>query len=252
MIRAVLTSARLRATALIGAGAVALTGCVSLLPEPQPTTLYRLASTAADAPGRAPRGAPIIRINRPIMSRALALDRVALDTGGGRISYMSQASWVSPAPTLIQELLLDTFDLQATRVTAARPDDAVTARWDLRVEVRRFEAVYDRGEDAAPQVEMFLRARLIDTENRGATAVSAFTARERATVNRQGAIIDAFSRASTQAAQELVAWAEGEIVEYDPESVRPRRWERGEWRRSPDDTPPDQLPRPADDEGGEG
>lgn len=229
------------------ASAMALTACVSLLPEPQPTTLYRLTSAAGEeGRARAPRGAPVIRINRPVMSRALALDRLALSTGEGRIAYMSQVNWVSPAPVLIQELMLDTFDRQAAQVSAARPDDAVTARWDLRTEVRRFEAVYDRGEDAAPRVDIYMRARLIDTENRGVTAVRSFETSRRAAANRQGQIVDAFSQAASEAVKELTAWAETEIAEFDPDSIVERRWERGQWRRGADDTPPDQLPRPQD------
>lgn len=223
-------------------GALALAGCVSLLPEPQPTTLYRLTTTTETGELRAPRGAPIIRIERPITARALALDRVALSTGEGRIAYMSGVSWVSPAPVLIQELILDTFDRTAARVSAARPDDAVEAAWGLRPEVRRFEAVYDRGEDAAPMVEVSIRARLFNTTDRRVTAVRTFETERRAASNRQGAIIDAFSAAASEAALDMAGWAEGEIVEFDPETAEIRPWRRGEWRTGEGETPPDRLP----------
>ncbi|MFN3835402.1 MAG: ABC-type transport auxiliary lipoprotein family protein [Glycocaulis sp.] len=188
----------------------ALAGCISLLPEQERTTLYRLSShLPADA--SAPHDSPVVRVGRPFAPRALSGDRVALDTGEGRIAYMAGASWVSPVPFLVQELIMDTFDRRAASVTAARPDEGVAARYDLRLELRRFEAVYDEGENRAPRVDVALRARLIDGASREVAGVRSINVSQRAASNRQGAIVDAFSRAASEAARELVEWT-GERV----------------------------------------
>ncbi|MGY6533162.1 ABC-type transport auxiliary lipoprotein family protein [Glycocaulis sp.] len=204
------SNSRVLSGILAGFAALALSGCITLLPEQERTTLYRL-SSHLPAEASAPHDAPVVRVGRPFAPRALSGDRVALDTGEGRIAYMAGASWVSPVPFLVQELIMDTFDRRAEGVTAARPDEGVAARYDLRLELRRFEAVYDEGEGRAPRVDVALRARLIDGANREVAGLRSINVSQRASSNRQSAIVDAFSRAASEAAAELVDWT-GERV----------------------------------------
>lgn len=199
------------ALALAGMAAIGLSACISLLPEQERSTLYRL-SSHLPAGAEASHGVPVVRVSRPAAPRALAGDRLALDQGEGRVAYMAGANWMSPVPVLLQDLVLDTFDRTASQVSAARPDDGVAARYDLRLELRRFEAVYDEGESRAPRIDVAIRARLIDTASREVAGARSFSMSERAASNRQSAIVDAFSRAASGMAQELVHWT-GERVE---------------------------------------
>lgn len=205
------TRFRVLATALAGLAALSLSACISLLPEQERTTLYRL-SNHLPAEASAPHDAPVVRVGRPFAPRALSGDRVALDTGEGRIAYMAGASWVSPVPLLVQELVMDMFDRRADAVTAARPDEGVASRFDLRLELRRFEAVYDEGDSNAPRVDVVVRTRLIDTATREVAGARSFAVSQRASSNRQGAIVEAFSRAASEAARELVDWTEERVV----------------------------------------
>lgn len=203
--------ARALATALACLAALSLSACISLLPEQERSTLYRL-SNHIPAEASAPHDAPVVRVGRPFAPRALSGDRVALDTGEGRIAYMAGASWVSPVPFLVQELVMDMFDRRADAVTAARPEEGVASRYDLRLELRRFEAVYDEGDNAAPRVDVVLRARLIDGVNREVSGARSFAVSQRASSNRQSAIVEAFSRASSEAARDLVSWTEERVA----------------------------------------
>ncbi len=202
---------RTLAASLVLAALLVLSGCISLLPEQERATLYRL-SSQLPAEATAQPDAQVVRVGRPFAPRALAGDRIALDTGEGRIAYMAGASWVSPAPSLIQELVLDTFDRRSGAVTAARPEDGVASRYDLRLELRRFEAVYDEGENRAPRIDVAMRARLIDGADREVSGVRAFTVSRRAASNRQSAIVAAFSDAASQVSRELVEWTEAQIA----------------------------------------
>jgi len=201
-------------TLLVAASAFALSGCISLLPEAEPNALYRL-SNHVPAEGIVDHDAPVVRIARPVAPRALASDRVALDTGEGRLAYMAGVNWVSAAPVLVQELVIDTFDRRSSALVAARPDDGVASSWDLRLEIRRFEAVYDQGDNAAPRIDVSIRARLIDTGNREVSSVRTFEASQRADANRQPRIIDAFSRASSDVSRDLVDWASQQVSQAE-------------------------------------
>lgn len=198
-------------TLLLAGAALALSGCITLLPETGSSALYRL-SNHVPVQGEINHDAPAVRVTRPVAARALANDRVALDTGNGSLAYMAGATWVSAAPVLVQELIIDTFDRRSTALVAARPDEGVTTRWDLRLELRRFEAVYDQGSGAAPRVDVTIRARLIDAANREVSSVRTFEVSQRAEGNRQPLIIDAFSRATSDLSRELVDWASERVA----------------------------------------
>lgn len=201
-------------TVLLAGAALALTGCITLLPESQGSALYRL-TNHVPAQAETNHDAPVVRIARPIAPRALSGDRVALDSGEGRLAYMSGANWVSSAPVLVQELVIDTFDRRSGALVAVRSDDGVASSWDLRLELRRFEAVYDQGANAAPRVDVAVRARLIDGANREVSSVRMFEVSHRADGNRQPLIVDAFSRATSGLASELVDWASDRVAEAD-------------------------------------
>jgi len=189
------------AFAVLAAGS----GCVSLLPEIETRTLYRLDSPvlALDASGAVDARTVIVsRIDAP---RGLAHDRIALRRSGA-VAYMAGAAWLTPAPQLLHAAVVDAFHATEPRISPVRVEDGVDARYRLDLSLRHFEAVYDQGDSAAPLVQVTLLARLIDRETRSLGAVRTISASRRASTNRQGSIIDAFSAAANAAAEELAVW----------------------------------------------
>ncbi len=189
---------------------LSLSGCISLLPEAEPSTIYRLELPPTAREAAAP-GAPVISVDRPLAPRALTTDRIALSYEGGRIAYIANTSWASPAPDLVQALVLDALDAHPG-LTGARPDDGVEARYQLRLDLRAFEA-RDIGE-GAPEATVSLRARLVDGDTRRLVAARNFQAQSRASAERASAIVTAFEQASAEAAQDLAGW----IAETLPET----------------------------------
>ncbi|KAA5801030.1 hypothetical protein F1654_13305 [Alkalicaulis satelles] len=212
-----LTIKRLGRAAAVLAGAVVLSGCISLLPETQPRTLYRLASAEIHADAMPRRAAIPVSLERIDAPRALATDKIALERNGA-IAYMAGAGWAAPAPVLFQSVLEDAFFSEAPQLSAVRAEDGVSARYRLDAELRRFEAVYDQGENAAPLVRVTVRARLIDRGERTMAARRVITREVRASAHRQSAIVDAFSRASHDAARELAGWTGREVCAIEPEA----------------------------------
>jgi cholesterol transport system auxiliary component len=188
-------------------------GCVSLLPETQPDTLYRLAGVDlnAAAPGTAPVTVLIDRIAAP---RGLAGDRIAL-VRGDAIAYMAGAAWITPAPQLMESAVVDAFYETAAMIAPARTTDGVSARYELDVELRHFEAEYDQGEGSAPLVRTALRARLIDRDSRTLLGARTVERTVRASANRQSAIVAAFSRSAGDAARDLAGWTEEAVCRSD-------------------------------------
>lgn len=188
-----------------------LSGCISLLPETEPSTIYRLELPLTAREAAAP-GAPVISVDRPLAPRALTTDRIALSYEGGRIAYIADTSWASPAPDLVQALVLDALDAHAGLV-GSRPDDGVEARYQLRLDMRAFEARQIGA--GAPEATISLRARLVDGDTRQLVAVRNFDARAQASAERASAIVAAFEQASAQAAQDLAGWIAETLPEAD-------------------------------------
>jgi len=197
------------ASIIAASAALATAGCVSLLPEPRPNTLYRLA--AADLDASAPVTAPVtVLIDRISAPRGLAGDRIAIQRSGA-IAYMAGAAWISPGPQLMEGAVFDAFYNGAPLIAPAHAEDGVRARYELDLDLRHFEAEYDQGEDAAPLVRTAVRARLIDRENRALVAARTIESTARATANRQGAIVAAFSSATDDATRALATWTQDAV-----------------------------------------
>lgn len=198
--------ARVMMGAICAAALTVLPGCISLLPESEPDTLYRLEQ--ADLPDVTPAGDGVtVIVGRIDAPRGLASERIAIEREG-RIAYMAGAAWLSPAPTLLYSTVLDAFQSEAPAIVAARVEDGVAARYVLDLELRHFQAVYDNGPGAAPDIRVSLRARMIDRRSRALIAARSLNATQRASANRQGAIVDGFSAASGRVAADLADWAE--------------------------------------------
>jgi cholesterol transport system auxiliary component len=198
-------------------------GCVSVLPEAgPPPQVYRLdnkgavsaapARTAAfDAGATAARSNVTVTVVDLIAPRALATDRVAVMTADGHLSYAADARWNERAPNVVQERMLTACEDDPRIGAATRPEDGVMTRYELRLELLRFEAVYADGDQAAPTAVVALRGKLIDRRTRDLVASMRIEKSARASENRIGSIVDAFSVALNDASAEVTDW----IVEAD-------------------------------------
>jgi cholesterol transport system auxiliary component len=199
-----MSSTRYVKPAMAGLAAAFLAGCVSLLPEAEPVSVYRLSSPEPhEWPGR---DWTIVEIEAPSAPRGLSGDSIAIIASGQSISYIAGARWISPAPGLLQSLIIDTFNATQPDLAPARPDDGVRGDFELRLDMRQFEAVYDRGQSSAPVVRVRLAARLIAERGRRFVGARVFSAEVRASANRTGAIIDAFDAAASEVSTEIAAW----------------------------------------------
>ncbi len=202
-----------RFAAAAAALAFAASGCAPLLfggggPAPQ---VYRLSSPEAmDGMGSAagdiePMGWTV-EIARPVASRALATDRIAVSPDGGEVAYAAGARWQSTTPNLVQEYLVARFDADDRILAAVRPGDAVASTCQLRIDLSAFEAVYRQGELAPPQARVRLTAKLIAGADRALAGLRVIDIEEPAAEANLRAIVRAFDQAMMEATEELLTW----------------------------------------------
>lgn len=196
--------ARLRLTA-VAATALALSGCISLLPKSDPATLYRFGQPlAAEAVGATQGQIGVFRTNATFQ-RESAGDRL-LTVTNGKVAYVAETRWAAPAAVLWDEAVLAAFDADPGPVRLISRGEPASAAYVLRLDVRNFEARYERGPKAAPTVVIRVRAAMTRGTDRGHVAEQIFEKRATAADNRVSAIVPAYDRAVAEVLKEIVAW----------------------------------------------
>jgi len=198
-----MTRALLRLLAL-GAAALALSACISLLPKSEPAQLYRFGQGAAAAPG-APAGPGRVGVFRTTGDfQAAAADDRILTVTGGKAAFIAQSRWVAPASVLFDEAVTNAFDAQPGHVRLLARGQQGKFAYALRLDVRQFETVY-ADPDAAPTVVVRLHAALSRSDQTG-VGEQDFEARVPAGDNRVGAIVAAYDKAVADVLGKLVGW----------------------------------------------
>lgn len=165
--------------ALVAAGLVTLSGCVSLGPK-VPDTLLALTPTAAPVAGSTTSGtlASALVVMEPSAEARLAVTRVPVQIDDANVAYLKKTMWVERPSRLFQRLLAETIRARGSRLVIesdpgaaglhvsgrlldmgydARTSSAVV-RFDAvkeagtRVETRRFESVVPVAEAEAKYV----------------------------------------------------------------------------------------------------
>ena len=191
-------------TAALALAAIALSGCISLFPKAEPAQLYRF--EARPAPPASPAGR-LFGVQRLGTSfpRASGGDRMLTINDKGEAAYIASARWVSPASVLFDEQVSTAFQ-GAGRARLIGRGEVIKADYSLKLDVQTFEAHYDRGPKAAPEVIVSVRGVITRNRDRALVGERIFTATIRADQNRVGAIIPAYNAALSQVLGELVGW----------------------------------------------
>lgn len=189
----------------IAVAAVALTGCISLLPKVDPVGLYRFGVEQAPA-AKGPASAQFGVLKTPtIFTRASAGDRLLTITNG-EAAYIAGARWVSPASILFDEAVARAFQADPGRARLIGRGEVAQADLVLRLEVRSFETVYVNGPKAAPEVLVQVRGVINRNSDRTLIGDKVFEARIKASNNRVGSIVEAYDAATTTVLTEITAW----------------------------------------------
>lgn len=184
--------------------ALSLSACVSLFPKAEPAQLYRFDAQPPSAEQSAPRPAKhfgVVKASGAFV-RSAGGDRL-LTVTGTQVAYIAESRWVSPAITLFDEALSKAFDMNAGAARLVSRGER--ADYGLRVDVTRFEAVYDQGPKAAPIVVVVARMTLTKAD-RTLVGTDLIEAQVRASDNRVSAIVEAYNQAVGQVLNGVVTW----------------------------------------------
>lgn len=190
-----------RAYHMIVPMALALVSACSILPKPDPSDVYRLASTQP-----ASQGTPVswsLRVTKPQTSEFLDSPRIAVVPDGNLISNYANSRWSDPAPVLLRNRLLDGFQRDG-RVTLLSTDETnLQADYELGGQLQAFQSEY-RGK--AVEVVIRLDARLVRGRDQRIIASRRFEVRQPVGDAKVPAVVAAFGQAGDQLNKQVVDW----------------------------------------------
>jgi cholesterol transport system auxiliary component len=162
--------------AVLAAVALVTSGCVTLLPKAKPVDLYRFGQPASAQVKIVQTGTVGVVRATGGFQREAAGDRLVAITSE-KVALIAEARWVTPAVTLWDAAVLAAFDADNGRVRLIARGEPGRAAYVLRLDVRNFEALYERGPKAAPTVLVRVRAALTSNTDRGLIDARIFEAR---------------------------------------------------------------------------
>ena len=206
------------------AAALALAGCVSVLPKAAPVQLYRFGADAAGPPpaGATAANAPGLVLSGVTLPRASAGDGL-LTVTGDEAAYIAGARWVSPAAVLMEEAAERAFSARAGRVRLLRRNELAGASGFLTLDVHDFEARYPSSSGApgaAPVVRVVVHA-VIARRDGAFAAERTFAVDQPADANRLSAIVPAYDAAVRAVLGQVAAWADTAAQALPPAGAAP-------------------------------
>lgn len=193
--------------------AVALSGCVSLLPKPAPAdVIYRFENPINFV--QASPDAVVVRIDRPGGLSVFETKNILVSSDGRSLSSAAKAKWAELLPLMLQDSMLE-YMKETPALTGVVPSS--NARTDTRVylTIKNFEAIFDQGEQSAPLVVVRYSVDLVSASDR--KLIGSYETREtvRAEAFRVSAIVNAMEQASGEAMRDIIRWLEAQKLENE-------------------------------------
>lgn len=198
---------------LLAAASLALSGCITLLPKTKPVDLYRFGQPASAGVETVQTGTVGVMRATGTFQREAAGDRL-VTISEGKVALVADARWVAPAVTLWEEAVLAAFDADNGRARLIARGEPGRAAYVLRLDVRNFEAVYEKGPKAAPTVVVRVRAALTSNTDRSLKGERIFEARITPSDNKLSGIVPAYDRAVAEVLKQAIGWT-NELVASD-------------------------------------
>jgi cholesterol transport system auxiliary component len=144
-------------------------------------------------------------IDRPTASAALDTNRIALRRNELNFDYFANANWADSVPSMVQSLLVDSFQRSGRATAVSRDTMALRGDVELRIDLRHFEADYSVGR-ALPAVRIELGLMLVRVSDRSTIATRSVIATRTPTENTVPAVVAAFNAALHDAMRETIGW----------------------------------------------
>ena len=182
---------------------LALAGCSDIIPgQGPPPQLFRL-TPKSTFPADLPTVSWQLVLAQPDADAALDTTRIALMREPTRVEYYAASGWTDRAPFMVQTLMLESFENSDKIVAVGRRAVGLRADFELRSELREFQAEYFTG---AIEAHVALNVKLVRAAERAIVGSHNFDVRAPATEDAMPAIVQAFDEAMGAVLKQMVDW----------------------------------------------
>lgn len=185
-------------TAVVGGLALALSGCISLTPEP-PASLLTLTATTQSDSAPAASAASAIKIMEPETPARLNVPRVPVQIDDTEVAYLKDAIWVEKPARLFRSLVSEVVRTRTGRFVVDGDDQGFIAPMQLRGSLREF------GYDARTS-SVVVKYDAVKIAADGAVESRRFSTSVGGVLPEAAAVGTALNTASNQLAVEIADW----------------------------------------------
>lgn len=197
---------RRRALRLIAAAPLAagLAACDLGLPgQGPPPRLFQLSPKNAFETGLRKVDWQLL-IEEPVAAAGINSTRIALYRRAIELEYYARASWTDRAPSMIQTLVVESFENSGAIVAVGRDSIGLRADFVVKLELREFQAEYPPS--GPPASHVGLNAKLVRMPQRVIVGSEQFEAAVPAEADRIEDVVLAFDEALGKVLKDLVTW----------------------------------------------
>ncbi len=208
------TMPKVRVGLLIAAFGLSLGGCGLLsLPGTGPAPdLYDLSPKSTFEEGL-PTASYQLVVEEPVASRALDSDRIAIRTSPLELKYYAGARWSDRAPSLVQTLLVESFENSGLIVAVGRQAIGLRGDYDLKLELREFHAELF-SDTGVPTIRTRLNVKIIKQPSAQIIASETFERTADALSDSVPDVVNAFDEALGATMKRVVGWTLRSIDAY--------------------------------------
>lgn len=200
-----MTCKRLPSLLLATALGVLLSGCISLISEPEPIVVYSLRTDAPETPAGQPQVPWSLTVIRPYSAGILDSNRIAVRPEAQVLQVYKGAHWSDPLPDLVQSVLVERFEDSGLIASVSRQNSGVPAEVALLVDIRQFEAVYGPG-SKVPDAVIRLHAKVLEYPSNRVIASRTFDASVRPAGKEIPEVVRAFEQGLDTLSMDIMAW----------------------------------------------
>lgn len=194
---------RRRMAAQISLLSLAIAGC-TVLPGDQPLPRLFVLTPKSTFASDLPKANWQLTVAKPVAEAGLNTVRIALRRSPVTLEYFARANWIDTAPTMVQTLIVESFEHTGKIVAVGRQSVSLRADYSLIPELREFQAEYVGGSAAVVRVR--INAKLVKMPQREIIATITAENEVAATDASLESVVHAFDAALGKTLKHLVEW----------------------------------------------
>jgi len=143
-------------------------------------------------------------VDPPQSPASLDTVRIAVRKSPLELDYYADAAWSDRVPSMVQNLLVSSFENTGKIVGVARESALLRADFGLRTDIRDFEVDSEGGHSAA---HVHIISKLVELPERVIVSDQSCDYREEAASDKLEAIVEAYNSALGRCMRRIVEWA---------------------------------------------